>query len=113
MKTKSLRSITIYFCKEILGFSHKEVGNHSIWSGFAMELYLYKVYAETIVIMGLWEISAFLRYILIQVSDLSKGIIAIMKNNHALYTIPGIEVVYYTPGHDGTDPRRMSLNRRV
>ena len=44
MTTNSLRAGTLYFDKERLGFSHKEVGTHSIWSGFAMELYLAKVY---------------------------------------------------------------------
>ena len=41
--TKSLRSGTLSFGKERLGFSHKVVGNHSIWSEFSMELYLAKV----------------------------------------------------------------------
>ena len=61
MTTKSLRSGIIYFGKERLGFSHKEVGTHFIWSGFAMEIYLDKVYPETIMIMGRWASSAFLR----------------------------------------------------
>ena len=88
MTTNSLRAGKNSFGKERLGFSHKEVGKNSIRSGFAMELYLDKVYPETIMIMGLWASSAFLRYIRIQVSDLSKGIITLMKNNHAFYTIP-------------------------
>ena len=46
MTTKSLRSGTRSFGKDILGFSQKEVGTHSILSGFAMELYLAKVYPE-------------------------------------------------------------------
>ena len=90
MTKKSLRAGTLSFDKEMLGFSHKEVGTHSIRSGFAMELYLAKVYPETIVIMGQWASSAFLRYIHIQVSDLSKSIITLMTNNHAFYAIPEI-----------------------
>ena len=70
MTTKYLRSGTIYFGKERLVFSHKEVDTHSIWSGFSMELYLAKVYPETIMIMGRWASSAFLQYIHIQVSEL-------------------------------------------
>ena len=69
MTTKYLRSGTLSFGKERLGFSHKEVVTHSIRSGFSMELYMYKVYPETIMIMGLWNSSAFQRYIIIQVSD--------------------------------------------
>ena len=73
-----------------MGFSHKEVGTHSIRPGFAMELYLAKVYPETIMIMGRWASSSFMRYIRIQVSDLRKCISALMKNNHDFYTIPEI-----------------------
>ena len=88
MKTKSLRSGTLSFGKERLGFSHKGLGTQSIWSGFAMELYLAKVYPKTVMIMGIWAISAFLRYIRIQVSDLSKVISILMTNKQTLYTIP-------------------------
>ena len=48
-----------------------------------MELYLAKVYPEIVMIMGLLESSAFLQYIRIQVSDLSKGISTLMTKNHA------------------------------
>ena len=112
MTTNSLRAVTLSFGEERLGFSHKEVGTHSIRSGFAMELYLAKVYPETIMIMGRWASSAFLRYICIQVSDTSKGISTLMTNNHAFYTIPEIEVVYHTPGQTDTDPQRLRLNTR-
>ena len=63
-----------------------------------MELYLEKVYPETIMIMGRWASSVFLWYIRIQVSDLSKVISTLMTTNLAFYTIPEIEVVYHTPG---------------
>ena len=87
MTTKSMRSGTLSFGEEILVFSHKEVGTHSIQSGFSMELYLSKVYPEKIVIMGQWASSAFQQYILIRVSDLNKGISTLMTTNHAFYTI--------------------------
>ena len=78
MKTNSLMAGTLYFGKERLGLSHKEVRTHSIRSGLAMEIYLAKVYPETIMIMGRWASSAFLQYIHIQVSELIKGIINLM-----------------------------------
>ena len=53
-----------------------------------MELYLAKVYPETIVIIGRWASSAFLWYVRILVSDLSKGISTLMTNNRAFYKIP-------------------------
>ena len=53
-----------------------------------MELYLAKVYLETIMIVGQWASSAFLRYIHILVSDLSQGISTLTTNNHVFYTTP-------------------------
>ena len=87
MTKKSLRVGTLYFGEDRLGFSHKEVGTHSIWSGFAMELYLVKVYLETIMIMVQWSSSALLRYFRIQVSDLRNGISTLITKNHAFSTI--------------------------
>ena len=110
--TKLLRADILSFGKEIPGFSHKEVSTHSIWSEFAMELYLAKVYLETIMIMGWWSSSAFLRYILIQISNLSKDISTLMTTNNAFYTMPEIEVVYHTPGQNDTYQQSQSLNRR-
>ena len=83
-----MRSDTLSFVKERLGFSHKKVGTHSLWSGFDMELFPAKFYPETIMIMGKRAINAFLRYICIQVSDLSKGISNLVTNKQAFYTIP-------------------------
>ena len=40
MTTKYLRSVTLDFGEDIMVFSYKEVGTHSLWSGFAMELFL-------------------------------------------------------------------------
>ena len=90
MKTKYLRSGTLYFSEEIPGFSHKEVGTHYIWSGFFVEIYLEKVYPEAIMIIGRWSSRTFLWYIRIQVSDLSKGINNLITNKQAFYTIPEI-----------------------
>ena len=103
---------TLSFDEEILGLSHKEVGTHTIRSGFSMELYLAKVYPEPIMIMGHWASSAFLWYIHIQISDISKCISNLMTNNHAFYTIPEVEVVYHTPGQPNTDPQRIRLKKR-
>ena len=77
-----------------------------------MEIYLAKVYPETIMIMGRWASSDFLRYILIQVSEISKGISTLMTYNHAFYTIPEIEVFYHTPGQPNTYRQTMILNKR-
>ena len=112
MTTHSLKAGTLYFGEERLVFSHKEVGTHSIRLGFAMEIHLDKVYPETIMIIGQWASSAFLRYIRIQVSDLSKGISTLMTNNRAFYKIPEKEVLHRTHGQNNTEPQRLRLNRR-
>ena len=90
MTTNSLRAGTLYFGEDRLGFSHKEVGTHSTRLGFAMELYLAKVYPGTIMIMRRWASSAFLWYIRIQVSDIRKGISTLITHKHAFYTITEI-----------------------
>ena len=46
MITKFLRSGTLSFREERLGFSHKEVGTHFLRSKFAMELFLARLYPE-------------------------------------------------------------------
>ena len=94
-----------------LEFSHKEMGTYSIRSGFAMELYLAKVYPAILMVMGRWARSAFLRYISIQVSDLSKVISTLLTNNHTFYTVTEIEVDYHTLGQPDIDPQRLRLNK--
>ena len=69
-----------------------------------MELYLAKMYPETIMIMGRWASSAFLMYIHIQVSDLSKVISTLLTNNHTFYTVTEIEVDYHTLGQPDIEP---------
>ena len=88
MTTKSLSSVTLSFGEEHLGLSHKEVGTHSLRSGFVMELFLSRLYPETIMIIGRYSRNAFLRYIRIQVINPSKGISNLMVSTRALYTIP-------------------------
>ena len=80
---KTSRSGKIFIGEERLGFSHKEVVNHSLWSGFAMDIFLDRVYTETIIIIGRWYRNAILRYIWIQVSDLRKTISDLMDGDKA------------------------------
>ena len=80
MTTKSLRSGTLSFGEERLVVSRKEVGTQSLWSWFYVELFLAKVYPETITIMGRFSSNTFLRCISIQVRNLGKGIITFMTN---------------------------------
>ena len=56
-----------------------------------MELFLARVYPETIKIIERWSINYFLRYIWIQVRKLRKGIIALIVTIQAFYKIPEAE----------------------
>ena len=113
MTTISLRIGTLSFVEEILGFSHKEVETHSIQYSFAMEIFPVRVYPETITIIGRWSSNAFLRYIWIQVSGLSKFIRYLMVPTRAFYTIPKAEVIYYTPGQPGVQYHNLNPQRVI
>ena len=88
MIIKLMRYGTLFFGKESLVFSHKEVDTHSTLSGFSMEIFLKRVYMKNILIIGRWSINAFLWYIRANVRDLSKGISDIMVNTQAFYKTP-------------------------
>ena len=62
-----------------------------------------KVCLETIIIMGQWASSAFLRYIHIQFSDINKVTSTLTKNKKSFYTIPETEIVYHILGQDTTE----------
>ena len=112
-ETKSLRPGTLSFGEEIIGLCHKEVGTNSLRSGFTMELFLERVYPETIMIIGTWYSNAFLWYIRIQVSDISSGISDLMVSPRAFYTIPGAEVIYYAPGQLGVQSHRLNPQQGI
>ena len=88
--------------------SHKEVGTYLLWYGFSTAVFLARVYLELIVIIGRWYSNSFLWYIQIQVSELSKGVSNLMVSNIAFYTIPKVEVIYYTPGQPGVQSHRLN-----
>ena len=76
-----------------------------------MEIFLAKVYPDTIMVMGRWASNAFLRYIRIQVSGLRKVIITLIAIKQAFYTILEADIVYHTPGQDKTEQHRLNLHR--
>ena len=106
--TRSLRSVTLSLGEERLGLSHKEVVTHSLQSGFAMKLFLEKLYPETIMIIGIWSSNVFLKYIWIQVSNISKGISDLVVSTSAFYTITRAEVIDYIPGQPGVQYHRLN-----
>ena len=89
-----IKTGTLSFREECLRLSHKEVGTQSLQSGFSIELFLTRVYPETIMIIGRWASNALLRYIWIQVSNLSKGISDLIVSTRGFYKITEAEVIY-------------------
>ena len=83
IKIKTQRSGNLSFGEEIFWFPHKEVGNHSLWSGFYTEIFLAVVYPEIIMIIGRWSRNSFLWYIQIKFSEIRKCISDLMTGEKA------------------------------
>ena len=111
MKTRTLRSGALYFGEDWVGFSHKDMGTHSLQSEFSVELFLSWKYPETIMIMGICSRNAFLCYMHIHVINTTKEISAIMISTHNFYTIIEVGVISYNPGQSGTHIYRIHPNR--
>ena len=104
---------TLSIGKKKLGFSQKDEVIHPLQSGFSMGLFIDFFYPEKIIIMGQWASNSFLRYICIQVSNLSKGIITLMTNKQVFYKIPEADSIYHTPGQDDTKLHSLNLQKKV
>jgi hypothetical protein len=78
---------------DVLGFSHLDVGTHSIRSGGAMAMYLAGVPVFTIMLIGRWSSDAFLRYIRRQVLQFSAGVSTRMVSAQAqnFFTLPDFD----------------------
>ena len=101
MTIKTLISGELYFVEDQIGFSHKDLGTHSLKSGFYMDIFLIQLYQKTIMIIGRWSSNTFLHSIQILVRNSRKGISALVINTHIFYTITESEVIYYTLGKFG------------
>jgi hypothetical protein len=79
--------------EDVLGFSHSDVGTHSLRSGAAMAMYLAGVPVFTIMLIGRWSSDAFLRYIRRQVLQFSAGVSKRMvgPSAHNVFTVPDID----------------------
>jgi hypothetical protein len=77
---------------DVLGFSHLQVGTHSIRSGGAMAMYLAGVPVFTIMLIGRWSSDSFLRYIRRQVLQFSAGVSDRMVSPQAqtFFTLPDV-----------------------
>ncbi len=90
---------------DVLGFSHLDVGTHSIQSGGAMTMYLAGVPVFTIMLIGRWSSDAFLWYIRRQVLQFSAGVSTRMVSPQAqnFFTLPDFEADF-----DAAHPRTWS-----
>ena len=70
-----------------LGYDADRVGTHSIRSGAAMAMFLAGVPVETIQLIGRWRSRSFMRYLRIQVPDITKNVASKMTLRESFFTI--------------------------
>ena len=104
--------------EDVLGFSHTDVGTHSIRSGAAMAMYLAGVPVFTIMLIGRWSSDAFLRYIRRQVLQFSAGVSKRMVGLAAqdFFTVPDVDVEHpRTRAHRANfhSPQQYSARQRA
>ena len=84
---RHLRAAEVQYGEDRLGFAASRLGTHSLRVGAAMAMFLAGVPAETIQLIGRWRSQTFLRYIRIQVQQLTRGVATDMTANPDFYTI--------------------------
>ena len=82
-----LRAAALQYGEQRLGFPIAKIGTHSLRAGAATAMFLAGVPAETIQLIGRWRSQTFLRYIRIQVQQLTKGVATDMTTNPNFFTI--------------------------
>jgi hypothetical protein len=84
-----LRAAAIQYGEARLGFPASRIGTHSLRAGAAMAMFLAGVPVETIQLIGRWRSQTFMRYIRIQVQQMTKGVADVMIANPDFFTIEG------------------------
>lgn len=82
-----LRTAALLYGEDRLGFKVSNIGTHSLRSGAATAMYLAGVPVETIQLIGRWRSQTFLRYIRIQVQQLTRGVANEMTTNPNFMTV--------------------------
>ena len=82
-----LRAAALQYGEQRLGFPISKIGTHSLRAGAATAMFLAGVPAETIQLIGRWRSQTFLRYIRIQVQQLTRGVATNMTTNPNFLTI--------------------------
>ena len=86
-----LRAAAIQYGEVRLGFLASRIGTHSLRAGAAMAMFLAGVPVETIQLIGRWRSQMFMRFIRIQVQQMTKGVADVMTANPNFFTIEGEE----------------------
>ena len=86
-----LRAAAIQHGEARRGFLASRIGTHSLRAGGAMVMFLAGVPVETIQLIGRWRSQTFMRYIRIQVQQMTNGVADIMTANPNFLTIKGKE----------------------
>ena len=73
---------------DILGFTSKDVGTHSVRASLAMMMFLAKEPIYTIMLIGRWSSDAFLAYIEKQIKEFTRGVSSRMLQNDTFFNIP-------------------------
>ncbi|KAL7527766.1 hypothetical protein ACHAXR_003333, partial [Thalassiosira sp. AJA248-18] len=94
---------------DILGFTSKDIGTHSVRSSLAMMMYLAKEPIYTIMLIGRWSSDAFLAYIEKQVKEFTKGVSSRMLQHNTFYNIPLAHIQRST---NSSQHHNQSSNRR-
>ncbi|KAI2506084.1 hypothetical protein MHU86_8315 [Fragilaria crotonensis] len=82
-----LRAGALLYGEERLGFPISRIGTHSLRSGAATAMFIAGVPTETIQLIGRWKSQTFLRYIRIQVQQLTQGVASGMIEHPNFFTI--------------------------
>jgi hypothetical protein len=88
-----LQAAAKHIGEDVLGYSHLDIGTHSIRSGGAMAMYLVGVPVFTIMLIGRWSSDAFLWYIGRQVLQFRMGVSKrmISTKSQDFFTLPDFD----------------------
>ena len=78
---------------DVLGYKPSEIGTHSLCPGAAMSMYLQRMPTYTIMLLGRWMSTAFLRYIRKQVQEFSMGVAQDMIMEEDFFHIPSADIM--------------------
>jgi hypothetical protein len=82
-----LSAAAIQYGEAQLGFLACRIGTHFLRAGAAMAMFLAGVPVEKIMFIGRWRSQTFMRYIRIQVQQMTKGVADVVTTNPNFFAI--------------------------